>query len=46
VLLTQGGDLACGELLMVVHRRTRGLPSGTLIGVATTDPAAVIDTPA
>jgi len=46
MLLIQGGDLACGELLILVHKRVRGLPGGTLIGIATTDPAASIDIPA
>lgn len=46
MLLIEGGDLACGELLILVHKRVRGLPGGTLIGIATTDPAASIDIPA
>jgi len=46
LFLIEGGDLACGELLILVHKRVRGLPSGTLIGIATTDPAASIDIPA
>ncbi|WP_293771610.1 sulfurtransferase TusA family protein [Sporichthya sp.] len=41
-----GGDLACGELLMLVHRRLRGVAPGTLIAIITTDPAAPIDIPA
>lgn len=41
-----GGDLACGELLMLVHRRLRGVAPGTLIAITTTDPAAPIDIPA
>ncbi|MEP6851428.1 MAG: sulfurtransferase TusA family protein [bacterium] len=46
VLRIDGGDLACGELLMVVYRRVRELPAGTLIGIVTSDPAASIDIPA
>ncbi|HYO19084.1 MAG TPA: sulfurtransferase TusA family protein [Dermatophilaceae bacterium] len=46
MLLIEGGDLGCGELLILVHQRVRDLPGGTLIGIATTDPAAVIDLPA
>lgn len=46
MLVVEGGDLACGELLMVVHRRVRDLAAGTVIGVTTTDPAAAIDLPA
>ena len=46
MLLIEGGDLGCGELLILVHKRVRELPGGTLIGIATTDPAAAIDLPA
>ncbi|PZS28938.1 MAG: sulfurtransferase tusA [Pseudonocardiales bacterium] len=46
MLLIDGGDLACGELLMAVHRQVRDLAAGTVIGIATTDPAAAIDIPA
>ncbi len=46
MLLIEGGDLACGELLILVHMRVRGLAGGTLVGIATTDPAASIDIPA
>ncbi len=44
--LIDGGDLACGELLILVSQRVRELATGTLVGIATTDPAAVIDIPA
>ncbi len=46
MLLIDGGDLGCGELLMAVHRQVRDLPAGTDISIATTDPAAAIDIPA
>lgn len=45
-ILVEGGDLACGELLMVVHRRIRGEPPGTVVRIASTDPAGPIDIPA
>ena len=45
MLLIEGGDLGCGELLILVHKRVRGLPGGTLIGIATTDLATSIDIP-
>ncbi len=44
--LIEGGDLACGELLILVSQRIGGLAAGTLVGIATTDPAAAIDIPA
>lgn len=46
VVLIDGGDLACGELLMLVHRRVRDGSAGTVVSIATTDPAAPIDIPA
>ncbi|MBC7561231.1 MAG: sulfurtransferase TusA family protein [Dermatophilaceae bacterium] len=46
MLLIEGGDLGCGELLILVHKRVRGLLGGTQIGIATTDWAAGIDIPA
>ena len=46
MLLIDGGDLACGELLMAVHRQVRDLAAGTVVGIVTTDPAAAIDIPA
>lgn len=46
MLLIDGGDLGCGELLMLVIRQVRGEPSGSVIGIVTTDPAADIDIPA
>ncbi len=46
MLLIAGGDLACGELLIAIHRQVRDLTDGTVVGIATTDPAAAIDIPA
>jgi tRNA 2-thiouridine synthesizing protein A len=46
MLLIDGGDLGCGELLLVIHRQVRDLADGTVVGIATTDPAAPIDLPA
>ena len=45
-LMIDCGDLACGELLMLVYRRVRSEPAGTTVGIITTDPAAPIDIPA
>ena len=41
-----GGDRACGELLLVLAARARTLPPGSLIRLVATDPAAAIDLPA
>jgi len=46
VLVIEGGDLACGELLMLIGRRVRKASAGTVVSIATTDPAAPIDIPA
>ena len=46
MLLIDGGDLACGELLLTIHRQVRDLTAGTVIGIVTSDPAAAIDIPA
>lgn len=46
MVLIEGADLGCGELLLLVHKRVRELPGGTLVAIATTDPAAPIDIPA
>lgn len=46
LLLIQGGDLACGELLMLVYRQVRAEPAGSWVGIVTTDLAAPIDIPA
>ncbi|MGQ0624886.1 MAG: sulfurtransferase TusA family protein [Sporichthyaceae bacterium] len=45
-LVIEGGDLACGELLMLVHRRIRAAAAGTVVCIASTDPAGPIDVPA
>lgn len=41
-----GGDLACGELLLLVYSRVRQEQPGTRVIIRTTDPAAPIDIPA
>ena len=46
VVRTGGGDRVGGGVLGLVHNGGRGLPGGTLIGMATTEPAAAIDLPA
>lgn len=43
MLLIQGGDLGCGELLMLIARQVRAERAGSVIGILTTDPAAGID---
>ena len=45
-LVIDGGDLACGELLMLVFRRIRHQAPGTMVVITTSDPAAPIDIPA
>ena len=44
--LVDGGDRACGELLVVLAARARALPSGSQIRLVATDPAAALDLPA
>lgn len=44
--LVDGGDRACGELLVVLAERARGLPPDSPLGLIATDPAAVVDLPA
>jgi tRNA 2-thiouridine synthesizing protein A len=46
LLLIDGGDRGCGELLLLVLRQVRNEPAGSIIGILTSDPAAVIDIPA
>jgi len=41
-----GGDLACGELLLGLLRALTGVADGTEVRVIATDPAAPIDIPA
>lgn len=44
--MVDGGDRACGELLLVLAARARTLGPGTRIRLIATDPAAPIDLPA
>ena len=46
IQLVDGGDRACGELLLVLAQRARRLRYGDRIRLIATDPAAVIDLPA
>lgn len=46
VVEVDGGDRACGELLLVFAMRARQLPAGTHLRLIATDPAAAIDLPA
>jgi len=46
MVVIDSGDLACGELLLLLHRRIRDLPAGTIVGILSRDPAAEIDLPA
>lgn len=46
IALVDGGDRACGELLLVLAARVRSLPPGSSIRLIATDPAAAIDLPA
>ncbi len=41
-----GGDRACGELLLELVERMRRFPAGTVVRLVATDPAAPIDIPA
>ena len=41
-----GGDLACGELVLALRRRIQNLPSGAVLKIIARDPAAPIDMPA
>ncbi len=41
-----GGDLGCGELLLLVHARIRTEMAGVVVAITTTDPAAPLDIPA
>jgi len=38
-LLVDGEDRGCGELLLELHRRIRGLDDGTRVRLLTTDPS-------
>ena len=44
--VVDGGDLGCGELLLVLAARSRALAPGSTIRLLATDPAAPIDLPA
>lgn len=46
VEVVDGGDRACGELLMVLAAHALGLVPGTRLRLIATDPAAVVDLPA
>ncbi|MGA8852212.1 MAG: hypothetical protein WB508_10895 [Aeromicrobium sp.] len=45
-VLVEGGDRACGELLLVLAARARELGPDTHLRLIATDPAAPIDLPA
>lgn len=44
--VVDGGDRACGELLLVLAARARQLPPGSRIRLLASDPAAPLDLPA
>lgn len=44
--VVDGGDLGCGELLLVLAARSRTLAPGSTVRLLATDPAAPIDLPA
>lgn len=46
LVVFDGGDLACGELLLKLLRALNGIPDGAEVRVIATDPAAPIDIPA
>ncbi|MBA2508824.1 MAG: sulfurtransferase TusA family protein [Nocardioidaceae bacterium] len=46
VLTVDGGDRACGELLLVLAAKIRTLPADSFVRLIATDPAATIDLPA
>jgi tRNA 2-thiouridine synthesizing protein A len=41
-----GGDLACGQLLLDLHLRFKILPPGTRVVVRSVDPGAPVEIPA
>ncbi len=45
-LLVDGGDRACGELLLVLAHRMQSTAPGATVRLVATDPAAVLDLPA
>ncbi len=44
--VVDGGDRACGELLLVLAARARTMAARTMIRLLATDPAAALDLPA
>ena len=44
--VVDGGDRACGELLLVLAARARGLAPRSVIRLLASDPAAAVDLPA
>jgi tRNA 2-thiouridine synthesizing protein A len=44
--LVDGGNKACGELLMELVAPMRALPAGEVVRLVATDPAAPLDVPA
>ena len=45
-VVVDGGDRACGELLLVLAARARRLAPGTTLRLLASDPAAAVDLPA
>ncbi len=45
-LVIDGGDRACGELLLQLAGQLRGMRAGTVVRLVATDPAAPVDVPA
>lgn len=45
-VVVDGGDRACGELLLVLAARVRNFDPGTVVRLIATDPAAPLDVPA
>jgi len=45
-LVVDGGDRGCGDLLLALVRRVRGLPPGSVVRLITADPGASADLPA
>jgi len=45
-MLIDGGDRACGELLMTLVEPMRRLEAGAVVRLVATDPAAPLDIPA
>lgn len=46
VIVVDGGDRACGELLLVLAARARRMAPGAVVRLVATDPAAPLDVPA